>query len=92
MISSFRSDPNISSRSTSSMTTSTSTMSQMMASSHLLQALLHVLQLFFSYCLMLIFMTYNAYLCIALCLGGGIGYWMFAWKRFDVTDQNEHCN
>ena len=87
---SLESDP--STRSSSSLTSNTSMTSQLMDSSHLLQAGLHVLHLFFSYCLMLVFMTYNAYLCIALCLGGGIGYWLFAWKRADVIDPNEHCN
>ncbi|XP_048774058.2 high affinity copper uptake protein 1-like isoform X2 [Ostrea edulis] len=64
----------------------------MISSSHLLQTLLHVLQVFISYCLMLVFMTYNVWLCIAVILGAGTGYFFFGWKRAVVVDVNEHCH
>ena len=60
---------------------------------HWLQAFLHMIQVFISYCLMLIFMTFNAWLCIAVCVGAGIGYLLFGWMRSRMTSSsNEHCN
>lgn len=64
----------------------------MISGSHLTQTLLHVLQVFISYCLMLVFMTYNVWLCIAVILGAGAGYFFFGWKRAVVVDVNEHCH
>ncbi|KAI0222311.1 High affinity copper uptake protein 1 [Lamellibrachia satsuma] len=60
--------------------------------SHLLQSLLHVIQIVISYFLMLIFMTFNMWLCIAVALGAGVGYFLFAWSRTAVEDPNEHCH
>ena len=59
---------------------------------HWLQTLLHVVQVFVSYCLMLAFMTYNAYICIAICIGAGVGYYFFGWIRQGTQDPNEHCH
>ena len=59
---------------------------------HLLQTLLHILQIVISYFLMLIFMTYNVWLCIAVALGAGCGYFAFGWKRALIVDINEHCH
>ncbi|XP_052720762.1 high affinity copper uptake protein 1-like isoform X5 [Crassostrea angulata] len=64
----------------------------MVSGSHLTQTLLHVIQVFVSYCLMLVFMTYNVWLCIAVLLGAGAGYFFFGWKRAVVVDVNEHCH
>uniref|UniRef100_K1QSH6 Copper transport protein n=1 Tax=Magallana gigas TaxID=29159 RepID=K1QSH6_MAGGI len=64
----------------------------MISGSHLTQTLLHVIQVFVSYCLMLVFMTYNVWLCIAVLLGAGAGYFFFGWKRAVVVDVNEHCH
>lgn len=64
----------------------------MISGSHLTQTLLHVIQVFVSYCLMLVFMTYNVWLCIAVLLGAGAGYFFFGWKRAVVVDINEHCH
>ncbi|CAG5117541.1 unnamed protein product [Candidula unifasciata] len=66
--------------------------SRMLTSSHFLQTLLHVIQVFISYCLMLVFMTYNVWLCVAIILGAGAGYFTFGWKRAMVVDSNEHCH
>ena len=38
---------------------------------HILQSLLHVVQVGVSYALMLVFMTFNVWLCVALCVGAG---------------------
>lgn len=59
---------------------------------HLLQTSLHAVQILLSYCLMLIFMTYNVWLCISLVLGATIGYFVTGWQRMTVHDQNEHCH
>jgi len=66
--------------------------SRMFSSGHLIQTVLHVLQVFISYCLMLVFMTYNVWLCLAVILGAGFGYFLFGWKRAVVVDANEHCH
>lgn len=59
---------------------------------HAIQSLLHLIQITISYALMLIFMTYNAYLAIAILLGSTLGYFMFGWKRAVIVDLNEHCH
>lgn len=63
----------------------------MWSSSHVVQSLLHILQSAFSYILMLLFMTYNVWLCAALVLGLGIGYFLFGWKKQSIADVTEHC-
>lgn len=62
------------------------------STSHFVQTGLHILQVFISYLLMLAFMTYNIWLCLAVVLGAGTGYFMFGWKRAVVVDVNEHCH
>jgi len=46
---------------------------------HWLQTLLHFIQLWLSLTLMLVFMTFNVYLCLAVTVGGAVGYFVFAW-------------
>eukprot|EP00118_Oscarella_pearsei_P002104 m.9526 g.9526 ORF g.9526 m.9526 type:complete len:220 (+) comp21407_c0_seq1:64-723(+) len=41
---------------------------------HILQTVLHVIQIFISYILMLVFMTYNVWLALSVLLGSGIAY------------------
>ena len=64
----------------------------MLSCAHFIQTSLHMLQVFISYCLMLVFMTYNIWLCLAVILGAGCGYFLFGWKRAIVVDSNEHCH
>ena len=63
---------------------------------HVIQTLLHMLQVTVSYFLMLIVMTYNVWLFIAVILGAGAGYFLFAKFRGPGTrilqDENEHCH
>jgi len=59
---------------------------------HLLQTFLHMLQTFVSYLLMLIFMTYNGYLCIAVIAGAGLGYFAFGWRSKIVVEVTDHCH
>uniref|UniRef100_H3B9C5 Copper transport protein n=1 Tax=Latimeria chalumnae TaxID=7897 RepID=H3B9C5_LATCH len=65
---------------------------QMLSLPHIFQTLLHVVQVVVSYFLMLIFMTYNGYLCIAVAVGAGTGYFLFSWKKAVVVDITEHCH
>lgn len=56
---------------------------------HWYQTLLHMLQVTISFLLMLIFMTFNVWLCIAVVLGAGVGYFLFFAQSENVSD---HCN
>jgi len=59
---------------------------------HILQTFLHMLQTFLSYLLMLVFMTYNGYLCIAVILGAGVGYFAFGWRTKIQVEVSDHCH
>eukprot|EP00081_Caenorhabditis_elegans_P027012 NP_510665.2 Uncharacterized protein CELE_F01G12.1 [Caenorhabditis elegans] len=48
----------------------------------LTQAVLYIVQLVFAYWLMLIVMTYNIWLTLAVILGAGFGHWIFAVLHF----------
>lgn len=65
---------------------------RMMSWPHGIQTLLHVVQMVTSYFLMLIFMTYNVWLCMAVALGAGAGYFLFGWRKATVVDVTEHCH
>uniref|UniRef100_A0A3B5KRM2 Copper transport protein n=1 Tax=Xiphophorus couchianus TaxID=32473 RepID=A0A3B5KRM2_9TELE len=56
-------------------------MQRMLSHAHFLQTVLHIVQVVVSYVLMLVFMTYNAYLCIAVAAGAGMGYFLFSWQK-----------
>lgn len=58
---------------------------------HVLQALLHIVQMTIAYGLMLIAMTFNYWLFLSLVVGFGFGYLFFGWIRSNVIDRNEHC-
>uniref|UniRef100_A0A673LXC5 Copper transport protein n=1 Tax=Sinocyclocheilus rhinocerous TaxID=307959 RepID=A0A673LXC5_9TELE len=66
--------------------------SRMLSLAHLFQTFLHIVQVVVSYFLMLVFMTYNGYLCIAVAAGAGFGYFLFSWKKAVVVDITEHCH
>ncbi|CAH0728695.1 unnamed protein product, partial [Brenthis ino] len=63
----------------------------MCSSAHFIQTFLHVIQSTASYILMLVFMTYNVWLCLALVLGMALGYFFFGWRKSSVVDTTEHC-
>ena len=65
---------------------------RMFSRAHLLQTLMHAIQIAWGYSLMLVFMTYNVYLCLSLVLGATLGYFVAGWSRTQITDQNEHCH
>lgn len=59
---------------------------------HFIQTFLHGLQAMLSYFLMLIFMTYNVWLCLAIIVGFLCGYFVFGWKHSSVPSlTQEHC-
>lgn len=58
---------------------------------HYIQTVLHLIQITVSYALMLIVMTYNVYLVLAVILGATVGYFVFGWVRQRSVDSAEHC-
>lgn len=65
---------------------------KMLSMAHVVQSALHILQVAVSYTLMLGFMTFNGWLCIAILLGAGSGYFVFCWRKLTVVDVTEHCH
>ncbi len=62
---------------------------------HLLQSVLHVVQVGYGYLLMLVTMTYNGWLFLAVIFGAGVGYLVFAKGRNfmgNPREQNECCH
>ena len=59
---------------------------------HLLQTVLHAVQVFAGYILMLAVMCYNAWIFLSVVVGSGMGYLLFGWKRSSVLDTSDHCN
>lgn len=59
---------------------------------HLLQTLLHMVQATISLSLMLVFMTFNVWLCIAVVVGAGIGYLLWGWKRVLIMEGMDSCH
>lgn len=66
--------------------------SRLFSRGHLIQTFLHMIQITVSYLLMLVFMTYNSWLCLAVVLGAGAGYFIFGVYRMTSIDVNEHCH
>jgi len=65
---------------------------RMLNQMHALQTILHMFQFVLSYFLMLIFMTYNVWLGIAVTLGAGVGYFCFGWNKNMAIDVTDHCH
>uniref|UniRef100_A0A1A9WC22 Copper transport protein n=1 Tax=Glossina brevipalpis TaxID=37001 RepID=A0A1A9WC22_9MUSC len=57
---------------------------------HLIQTLLNVIQIFISYLLMLVFMTFNYWLCMAVVFGLAVGYFFFGWIKQEAYE-SECC-
>lgn len=64
-------------------------------SMHILQSILHIVQVGYGYVLMLVAMTYNVWLFLALIFGAGVGYLIFAKTRHIFgffRERNEQLN
>ena len=59
---------------------------------HFFQSILHLIQVTLSFLLMLIFMTYNTWLCLAVVFGAATGYFLFGWKKAISISITEHCH
>ncbi|XP_059222784.1 high affinity copper uptake protein 1 isoform X2 [Stomoxys calcitrans] len=64
----------------------------MFSLNHFIQTALHMVQVTVSFLLMLIFMTYNVWLCLAVVVGAAVGYFLFCWKKSVIVDVTEHCH
>jgi Ctr copper transporter family len=42
--------------------------------------------------LMLVFMTFNVYLCLAVTVGGAVGYYCFAWATSPGVNLNDNSD
>lgn len=71
--------------------TNSSWKDKMFGKAHLVQSLLHIIQMVVSYGLMLVVMTFNSWLFMSVILGLGVGYFLFGWIRGSVIDKNENC-
>ncbi|XP_055695629.1 high affinity copper uptake protein 1 [Lutzomyia longipalpis] len=65
---------------------------QIFNKAHIIQTFLHLIQVSVSYALMLIVMTYNVWLFLAVVLGACAGYLFFGWIRNRSVDITEHCH
>ncbi|XP_003747130.1 high affinity copper uptake protein 1 [Galendromus occidentalis] len=66
--------------------------SAIFAPCHITQTILYFIQVVAGYMLMLLFMTFNGYVCIAIVLGATVGHFAFGWRKsmlFEVTA--DHC-
>ena len=54
---------------------------------HIILSLSYIVQQFMSLCLMLVFMTFNLYLCLTIVISAGLGYYLFAWQRVVLSGQ-----
>ena len=60
---------------------------------HLLGTILHLVQMSLAYLLMLVVMTFNTWLCLAVVLGSTLGYFLVGWKRpAGAIDVSDHCH
>lgn len=46
------------------------------------------IQMILAYLIMLIFMTYNSWLCVAVIAGLTVGYFAFGWRKTVVLEQS----
>ncbi|XP_003743092.1 high affinity copper uptake protein 1 [Galendromus occidentalis] len=62
------------------------------STSHLSQTAIYVVQLTLGYLLMLLFMYFNVWICLAVILGASTGYFLFGWQAnpSQIT-AGDHC-
>ncbi|KAF1973299.1 hypothetical protein BU23DRAFT_554288 [Bimuria novae-zelandiae CBS 107.79] len=54
-----------------------------------LRALIHMLSFAFAYFVMLLAMYYNGYIIICIFIGAYLGYFIFGWESFSVTQRGQ---
>ena len=60
---------------------------------HIMQTVLHMIQIFISYILMLAVMYYNVWLILAIILGAGVGYFAVGFRQYRTySDFGDHCH
>lgn len=59
---------------------------------HFILTLIHLVQICMAYFLMLIFMTYNTWLCLAVVFGAASGYFLFGWRKTLMLEEADHCH
>ena len=64
----------------------------MLSRGHLLLTVLHLMQVTLAYFLMLIAMTYNTWLFLAVLAGATAGYFAFGWRKNAIVDVSDHCH
>jgi len=65
---------------------------KMISLPHFVLTALHMVQMTLAYFLMLIVMTYNTWLCLAVISGSTLGYFLFGWRKTTVVDVSDHCH
>jgi copper transporter 1 len=56
---------------------------------HVALTALHIVRVFVAYTLMLVFMTFNVWLCLSVIIGAGVGYLLLGWKRATFVPSDE---
>jgi len=66
----------------------------MLSVAHIIQTALHMLQILVSYILMLGFMYFNVWICLAVILGAGVGYFAVGFRKLTAysTIDDDHCH
>jgi copper transporter 1 len=67
---------------------------KMLSIAHLIQTALHMLQILISYLLMLGFMLFNIWICLAVILGAGVGYFLIGTRKVNAYAlyDEDHCH
>jgi copper transporter 1 len=67
---------------------------KMLSMAHLIQTVLYMLQIFISYLLMLGFMLFNIWICLAVILGAGVGYFCIGTRKVNAyaVYVEDHCH
>ncbi|XP_022696408.1 probable low affinity copper uptake protein 2 isoform X1 [Varroa jacobsoni] len=67
--------------------------SGMLGLTHIQQTGLYMVQVLLAYFLMLLFMAFNVWICLAIVWGAGLGYFVFGWYRVSVSySVDDHCS
>ncbi|XP_063710862.1 protein SLC31A2-like [Symsagittifera roscoffensis] len=61
------------------------------SSEHLMQTVLHLIQMSLGYLLMLVVMTFNVWLFVAVIFGYTVGFFLFGWWCASDPTKHEHC-